>query len=234
MRLDKFVCLNVNVTRSLASNYIKKNEILVNGKRVTKKDYKIDEKKDVISINGKVIEYKEYVYYMLNKPRGYVSAVKDNIDKTVIQLIDTNYDIFPVGRLDKDTEGLLILTNDGMLSHNLTSPINNVYKKYYVECDKDLSIEDMEAFKNGIEITDADGNLFVTKEAKIEKVDILKYNVWICEGKYHQVKKMFLYFNSEVTYLKRLAFGNLNLDANLKIGEYRELSEDELLILKEY
>lgn len=233
MRIDKFLSNSINVSRSEISIFLKKNEILVNDKRVLKKDYKIDEDKDIIKVNGEIIEYKEFVYYMLNKPKDYVSAVKDNLDKTVVDLINTKYEIFPIGRLDKDTEGLLILTNNGSLSHHLTNPNHHVIKKYLVLSDSDLSASELKEFKNGIYINDKDGIKFETKKCNIEKIDKLMYHVYIEEGKFHQVKRMFAYFGKKVLYLKRLQMGSIVLDENLKTGEYRELTREEIILLKE-
>lgn len=233
MRLDKYLSNSLSVPRAQISVFLKKNEVCVNGKRVTKKDFKINEDKDVITLNNERIEYKEFVYYMLNKPSGYVSAVKDNIDKTVVEIIDTRYDIFPIGRLDKDTEGLLLLTNNGSLAHHLTNPNHHVVKKYLVKVDGIMSNEEMNEFENGIEIKDGDNNLFMTKKCHIEKIEDYIYHVSIEEGKFHQVKRMFAYFDKNVLYLKRLSMGSIVLDDNLKIGEYRELSEEEIIILKE-
>ena len=233
MRLDKYLSNSLAVSRAQINVFIKKNEVCVNGVRVNKKDFKINEDKDIISVNGEKIEYKEFVYYMLNKPGGYVSAVKDNFDKTVVELIDTRYDIFPIGRLDKDTEGLLLLTNNGSLAHHLTNPNHHVSKKYFVEIDFEMSDSEMEEFQNGIEIKDGDNELFITKKCLIEKISPVTYNVTIEEGKFHQVKRMFGYFNKNVTYLKRLSMGIIELDKNLKLGEYRELSNDEIIKLKE-
>ena len=233
MRLDKFISNSLNVTRAQISNFLKKNEVCVNGKKVIKKDYKINEDKDIISVNGENIEYKEFVYYMLNKPSGYVSAVKDNIDKTVVQLIDTNYDIFPIGRLDKDTEGLLILTNNGSLAHHLTNPNHHVVKKYFVRVDKEMKDNELEEFKSGIEIKDGDNNLFITKKCNIEKLSEYEYNVYIEEGKFHQVKRMFAFFDINVTYLKRMSMGSISLDESLELGQYRELTNEEVISLKE-
>lgn len=233
MRLDKYISNSLLVPRSQINVFLKKNEVCVNGKRVNKKDFKIDEDKDIITVNNKKIEYKEFVYYMLNKPAGYVSAVKDNLDKTVVEIIDTHYDIFPIGRLDKDTEGLLILTNNGSLAHHLTNPNNHVPKKYYVEVDGEMSELELNELMNGIEIKDGDNNLFITKKCLIEKIEKFIYHVTIEEGKFHQVKRMFAYFNKNVTYLKRLSMGDIILDDTLKIGEYRELTSEEIIILKE-
>lgn len=233
MRLDKYISNSLLVPRSQINIFLKKNEVCVNGKKVNKKDFKIDEDKDIITVNNEKIEYKEFVYYMLNKPAGYVSAVKDNLDKTVVEIIDTHYDIFPIGRLDKDTEGLLILTNNGSLAHHLTNPNHHVPKKYEAIIDGEMNEIELNEFMNGIEIKDGDNNLFITKKCLIEKIDKYIYHVIIEEGKFHQVKRMFAYFNKNVTYLKRLSMGDIVLDENLEIGEYRELSNEEVIILKE-
>ena len=168
----------------------------------------------------------------MNKPKGVVSARVDNIDKTVVDLIDTDYIISPVGRLDKDTTGVLLLTNDGTLIHALTSPQNNIVKQYYVESDKELDDEEMFLFSNGIEIRDGNDILFNTKPAKIEKKDKFHYIVSISEGKFHQVKRMFKYFNANVMELKRLSFGPIKLNDALEEGKYRELTDSELKLLK--
>ena len=232
MRLDKFLSHSLRMSRNDVLTIIKEKRVAVNDTIIRKKDYKIDEINDAIKVDSKLIKYKPFVYYMLNKPKGYVSARIDNIDKTVVELIDTDYKISPIGRLDKDTTGLLLLTNDGSLIHDLISPVNNVKKKYVVECDKELEENEMFLFENGIEILDGDGVLFRTKPASIKKIDSYKYEVEIEEGKFHQVKRMFKYFNSNVLELNRICFASIKLDSNLKIGEYRELTEYEITKLK--
>ena len=231
MRLDKYLSNAKIITRSNVTKFLKDNEVLVNGIRISKKDYKIDENNDIIKVNGEVIEYNEFVYFLLNKPSGVVSAVKDNLDKTVVDMIDTEYYIFPVGRLDKDTEGLIILTNDGALAHALTMPQNHVIKKYYALVDKLLDDHEIQEFKNGIKIKDGDGDYYTTKKADIERSGD-GYIVSISEGKYHQVKRMFEHFGSKVTYLKRIAFKNIVLDDKLRIGKYRKLEKEEINDLK--
>ncbi|MBP5408222.1 MAG: rRNA pseudouridine synthase [Bacilli bacterium] len=234
MRLDKYLSYALNITRSEVNPFIKKNEILVNGKRIIKKDFKIDEDKDEIVVNGNKITYKKFVYYMLNKPAGLVCSTKGYSNNTIYDLFeDSKYELSSIGRLDKDTEGLLIITNDGALNHFLTSPSNHIDKVYYVEVDKDLNEDEMKEFENGIIIRDGSEEEFKTEKAKIEKIDNLKYHVCIHEGKFHQIKRMFAYFNVEVRYLKRISFGDIKLDDKLEIGKYRELNDEELFKLKE-
>lgn len=234
MRLDKYLSYALNITRSEIGIFIKKNEILVNDIKVIKKDYKIDEDKDKVVVNGTLITYKKFVYYMFNKPSGYVCSQKGFGNSTIYEFFKaTKYDLSSIGRLDKDTEGLLIITNDGALNHFLTSPSNHIDKKYYVEIDDDLNSAELKEFEEGIIINDGDNIPFKTDKAKIEKIDANKYLVTIHEGKFHQIKRMFAYFKKEVTYLKRVSFGKIELDDNLKLGEYRELNADELELLKE-
>ena len=233
MRLDRFLSNSLRITRSEACAIIKEKRIKVNSEIIKKKDYKIDEVKDTVEMDGKKVEYRCFIYYMLNKPKGVVSARVDNIDKTVVELIDTDYKISPVGRLDKDTTGLLILTNDGSLIHTLTSPLNDIKKRYIAEVDRDLSEEEMFIFENGIEIKDGNDQIFRTRRASIKKLRDYVYEVELSEGKFHQVKRMFLYFHSSVINLKRISFASLNLDIKLKEGEYRELTDNELVKLKQ-
>lgn len=232
MRIDKYLS-NMGIgSRKEVKEYIKRGYVIVNGNPVTKATTHIDEVKDVVKFKDEDIEYKQYIYLMMNKPQGVVSATKD-IGDTVIDLIDKKYhgkDIFPAGRLDKNTEGFILLTNDGKLAHNLLSPRKKVYKKYYAIVEKPLKKEDIEIFENGVFL---EGEDYLTMPARLEIIDENSANVYIQEGKYHQVKRMFNACDNEVTYLKRISFGNLELDENLELGEYRELTEEELIILEE-
>lgn len=232
MRLDRFLSNSLKLTRAEIPSILKQGRVLVNGERIKKKDFKIDENKDDIVFDGKKVEYREFIYFMMNKPQNVVCARVDNLDKTVVEMIDTDYKISPIGRLDKDTTGLLLLTNNGSLIHALTNPINHVDKTYYCKVDNDLTDEEMFLFENGIEIKDGDGEFYFTKKATIKRIKYLEYQVTINEGKFHQVKRMFKYFNSEVLELKRLSIGPIALDENLKLGEYRELNDKEINILK--
>lgn len=232
LRLDKFLC-DVKVgSRSQVKEYLKKGMVKVNGEVVKRPEFKVDEKKDGISFQGKEILYKRYVYYMLNKPKGVVSATRDAMCRTVTELLkDTGYDdLFPVGRLDKDTEGLLLMTNDGNLAHNLLSPKKHVEKKYYVELERTLGEEDRKALETGVDI----GEERLTLPAKVEQITETSIYLIITEGKYHQVKRMMQAVENEVVYLKRVAMGGIFLDENLPQGAYRELTEDEMGIIVSY
>ena len=233
MRLDNFLNKALSVSRSEASKIIKDKKIIVNEKIVTKKDTYIDEQKDIIKYNGEIITYKEFIYIMLNKPKGYLSATKDGKEKTVIDLIDIKRDIFPVGRLDKDTEGLLLLTNNGKYAHYLTSPNHHVEKKYYVELEKDIKPEDIILFCEGLEIRDGKDELYMTKPAKLDVITNNSCYVYITEGKFHQIKRMFEKLDNKVTYLKRVKFGEIKLDETLDLGQYRELTEEEIKLFKQ-
>ena len=233
MRLDNFLNKALNVSRSEASKIIKSKQITINDKIVIKKDTFIDEQKDVIKYKNEIIEYKEFVYIMLNKPKGYLSATKDLKDKTVIDLIDIKREIFPVGRLDKDTEGLMLLTNNGKYAHYLTSPNHHVIKKYYVEVEKEILEEEIKLFCNGLEIKDGKDELYITKNANLELITSKSCYVYISEGKFHQIKRMFEKINNKVLYLKRVKFGDIELDPSLQLGEYRELTEEEIILFKQ-
>lgn len=233
MRLDNYLNKALSISRSEASKIIKQKQIKVNEQIVTKKDLYIDEQKDVIKYKEEILSYKKFIYIMLNKPKGYICATKDTKDKTVIELINTNREIFPVGRLDKDTEGLLLLTNNGKNAHILTSPNHHVEKKYYVETLNDISDEDIERFCNGLEIRDGKDELYITKQAKLEKITNKSCNVIITEGKFHQIKRMFEKLDNKVLYLKRIQFGDIKLDPKLNLGQYRELTAEEIKLFKQ-
>lgn len=233
MRLDNFLTKALSISRSEAVKIIKNKQITVNEKIAIKKDTFIDEQKDVVKYNNQIIEYKEFIYIMLNKPKGYLSATKDLKDKTVIDLIDIKREIFPVGRLDKDTEGLMLLTNNGKYAHYLTSPNHHVIKKYYVEVEKEIQDEEIKLFCNGLEIRDGKDELYITKEAKLELITNKTCYVYISEGKFHQIKRMFEKINNKVLYLKRVKFGEIELDPKLQLGEYRELTEEEIILFKQ-
>lgn len=228
MRLDKLLCeLNIG-SRSEVKKLITKGLIKVDNIIIKSADYKVSENESVITYKDKDYHYQKYNYFMMNKPSGIVSATKDNFDKTVIDLFNEltfneyKNEYFPVGRLDKDTVGLLLITNDGELSHKLLSPKNNINKTYYVETKNNISLNDIDTILNGIEFKDF--------TAKVNSIDLLsdnKCNITISEGKYHEVKRIFIATNNEVTYLKRIKFGPLVLDENLSEGNIRKLNERE-------
>ena len=253
IRLDKYLADAGIGTRSQIKAYIRKGLVSVNFDNNVKPEQKVTTNKDIISFNNKVIEFSEYEYYILNKPAGYVSAKKDNLYPTVISLIDSNRkDLFPVGRLDKDTEGLLLITNDGDLSHRLLSPRHHVDKIYYAVLDSPVTDHEIELFASGIVIGDDD--LDTTMPAKLEILsDPLEfvssyYNkileqfsentdnqcgyvmITINEGKYHQIKRMFQSVNRKVLYLRRLSMGNMTLPPDLAPGEYRLLDNSSIAL----
>ncbi|HOE06249.1 MAG TPA: 16S rRNA pseudouridine(516) synthase [Bacilli bacterium] len=234
MRLDKYVSQGLGITRSQARQLIRAKEITVEFKKHLHSDDAIDEIKDIVYYKGRKLDYLKYVYIMLNKPRGVLSATIDKKDPTVVDLIKEyqKYDLAMIGRLDKDTEGLFLLTNDGALVHRLTAPNKNVFKKYYVEVNGKWTAEDVIKFQEGLEILDGKKNIFLTKPAKLEIISDFKAYVSISEGKYHQIKKMCLKVGKEVTYLKRIAIGKLQLDEKLPVGGYRLLTDEEIEILK--
>lgn len=226
LRLDKLLCeMNIG-TRSQVKTILKQGLVKVNGETVTKPEYKVDEKNAQITYKGENVYYEKYVYYMLHKPAGVVSATQDNTCKTVTELLkDTGYkDLFPVGRLDKDTEGLLLLTNDGELAHNLLSPKKHVRKVYYAELAHELSESDIKQLEEGVDI----GEEKRTFPAKVELLSAKHIHLTITEGKFHQVKRMLQAVENEVLYLKRVAMGNLVLDEALAKGQYRKLTEEEI------
>jgi len=229
MRLDKFLSEMATESRSELKKMIKKGLVKVNGETIKDPSVYIDENNDEVSLNGKVIDYKKFVYYMLNKPQGVVSATKDNLHKTVIDLLsdeDRKKGIFPVGRLDIDTEGLLILTNDGDFSHNLLAPNKHVSKKYYAKVEGKLVSDAVKRCMDGIDIgTEEEPEVCKSAELVIlsEEEKLTEIYLTISEGKFHQVKRMIKKLGGEVVYLKRLSMGEYELDDNLKLGEYKIL-----------
>ena len=219
MRLDKFLSTSGIGTRSEVKKCIKKGIVKVNNEIIKDDGYNIDENLDRVIFNNQEVTYQKYHYYMLNKPAGYVTSTKDK-EVTVMSLIKES----PVGRLDKDTEGLLIIADDGELIHELTSPKKHIPKTYYVETLESITNNDVKMLEEGVTLDD--GYQTLPSEI-IQKNDRIIY-LTIYEGKYHQVKRMLEAINNKVTYLKRVKMNNLELDENLKKGEYRKLSNDEL------
>ena len=217
-------------TRSEVKIYLKKGFVTVDGTIQKSPDYKINPDTHEISFQGKVLNYQEFYYYMLHKPAGVITATEDKAHETVMSLLGGNArkDLFPVGRLDKDTEGLLLITNDGELSHALLSPRKHVPKTYFVEVPKKLDLGQIEALEQGLDIGDDKKTL----PAKVEILDDTHIHLTICEGRYHQVKRMLKAVGSEVLYLKRVSFGTLTLDDTLEKGNYRALTEEEITALR--
>ncbi|MBQ8923261.1 MAG: rRNA pseudouridine synthase [Lachnospiraceae bacterium] len=252
IRLDKFLADAGAGTRSAVKALVRQGRVTINDKFVKKSDIKVDTDRDIICLDGKELTYNEYEYFMLNKPKGVVSATTDAKDKTVVELITEHKrrDIFPIGRLDKDTEGLLILSNDGKLANALLAPNRHVDKRYFAIIDGIVSEDTVNAFNEGIDIGDdkptLPARLIIRKsdtekdsktEDNIDKIKILhgisEIEIIITEGRYHQIKRMFEAVGMKVTYLKRLSMGNIKLDEGLKPGEYRRLTEEEINLLKD-
>ena len=232
MRLDKYLVACAVGSRTEVKNFLKAGRVMVNGKKEKSAKLQINEEIDEICFDGQKLEYEEFVYYMMNKPQGVISATEDPKHKTVLDLLDDlarSKEVFPVGRLDIDTHGLLLLTNDGQLAHALLSPKRHVDKTYLARVDGIMTDEDIETFAQGIPLKD-----FTCQPAKLELVSIDReknqslVRVTIAEGKFHQVKRMVAYCGKEVVDLQRLTMGTLILDENLKRGEWRRLTKEEL------
>lgn len=235
IRLDKFLADAGIGTRSEVKNYIKKGFVTINNSTAKKPDTKVDTENDIVTFQNETIQLAQFEYYMLNKPAGYVSATKDNTAPTVLSLIESNRkDLFPVGRLDKDTEGLLLITNDGALSHRLLSPKHHVDKTYYAIVEGIVTKDDIAAFENGLKIGDEDLDVAMPAKLSLLKIEQEQShtNVTIQEGKFHQVKRMFQAVGKKVVYLQRIEFGPIALPENLALGAHRCLTEEELELLR--
>lgn len=228
IRIDKYLCDMSIGSRSELKEYIRKKLITVDGVVVTDPGMKISED-SAVTFKGEPLQYKQFRYYMLNKPQGVVSATKDNIDTTVMDLLKgvNTRDMFPVGRLDKDTEGLLIITNDGELSHRLLSPRSHVDKCYLVQLMHSITADDIKSLSKGVDI----GDDTLTLPAKVEAIAADRIYLTITEGRYHQVKRMLEAVGNKVVFLKRVSFGPLELDSDLAPGQYRELDDSEIIML---
>lgn len=232
MRLDKYLTYALSLSRNDSRKLIKSKRITVNDKEVYKNDLYLN-KGDYVKLDGEIIVYKEFIYLMMNKPSGYVCANADNLHKTVFELINgyEKYNLFTVGRLDIDTTGLLLITNNGSFAHKLTSPKYECEKKYYVETDVDFEKEDIDKMLSGLLLYEEKDKPFISKPAKLEIIEHNKGYITITEGKYHQVKKLCKACGKTVVVLKRVSMGDLKLDESLSLGSYRELTEEELAIL---
>lgn len=233
MRLDKYLADMGVGSRSEVKILIRKGAVTLQGVPCKKPEEQVPEGSEVC-VHGTPVSYVTMEYYMLHKPAGVLSATSDKKAETVVDLISSKKrkDLFPVGRLDKDTEGLLLITNDGELAHRLLSPKKHVGKRYYARLDGELTLEKKETLEKGIQLEEE----FVTMPAQVEILTAGVYEseveIVIYEGKFHQVKRMFEAVGLTVTYLKRLSMGNLVLDEKLEKGEYRTLTEEELTLLK--
>lgn len=221
MRLDKYLALSGFGTRSEVKKLIKSGVVTVNG-IVRNANYHVD---GDVCVNGELVKYEKFYYFMMNKPKGYITAKSDSTHPFLGSLVNENISF--VGRLDKDTEGLLFLTNDGALLHKLTNPKYNVPKTYLVKLSNTFKLEYRDVLEKGLEMKKT-----TFLPAKVSILSNTLIELTITEGKYHQVKRMMDYFNLEVLSLKRVSFGGINLDETLKSGEYRPLSFEEIIILK--
>lgn len=233
-RLDKILASQGTLSRRDVKEIVKKGRISINGIVTKKSDVKIDIGKDAVTLDGELLSLKKHIYIMLNKPQGVVSASESDTDKTVVDLVPDELfrkGLFPAGRLDKDTTGFVLLTDDGEFAHRILSPKNHIFKTYLATLEHSLTQNDIEMFEKGITL--ADGTTL--KEAKVEVIkdgEQPLVQIMICEGKYHQVKRMFAAAGNKVIALHRSKMGNLELDSALNPGECREITPDELDLLE--
>ena len=233
MRIDKLLSNSGYGSRKEVKQLLKSGSVFCNDSKITDAKKHVDPAKDLITVNGEEVVYKEYIYLLMNKPAGYISATEDDRLKTVLDLLEPEDAIkkpFPVGRLDRDTEGLLVLTNDGQLAHEVLAPKKHVPKTYYAVIQGNVTEEDIEQFANGVTLDDGyitkPGKLMILSSGPRSEIEVI-----ITEGKYHQVKRMFEAVGKRVVYLKRIKMGELELDKELEIGEYREMTEEEITLL---
>ena len=229
MRLDKYLAQSRAGSRNEVKEHIRKGRVAVNGAVIKDPGAKV-EGTDEVLLDGRPVIYSEHVYYMLNKPAGVVSATEDPLERTVIDLFpeELRKGLFPVGRLDKDSVGLLIITDDGALAHSLMSPKKHVDKRYFIRTDEPLDLSDADAFSAGITL--GDGTVLAPATLEISENDKTEAVVAISEGKYHQVKRMIASRGKKVVYLKRISIGNLTLDPDLPEGSFRPLSVEDIRI----
>jgi 16S rRNA pseudouridine516 synthase len=234
MRIDKLLSNRGYGSRKEVKSLLKTGAVKVNEKTIKDGKQHINTDEDIVTVYGEEVHYKEFIYLMMNKPQGVISATEDNMHETVIDLLeeeDQLYEPFPVGRLDIDTVGLLIITNDGKLSHQLLSPKKHVPKTYFAKIEGEVTEEDIEQFAKGVTLDDdyetKPGELVILESGSTSEIELT-----ISEGKFHQVKRMFKAVGKRVTFLQRISMGSLALDETLELGEYRELTEEELEKLK--
>ena len=230
-RIDKIISSQTNYSRKDVKNLIKENRVIVNGNIITKSDIKVNPEIDKIEIDNQVLKIKRHIYLMLNKPKGYISATEDRTMQTVLDLVPNEYlhrDLFPAGRLDKDTTGLMIITDDGEFAHNILSPKKHINKTYNVTIDIPMTVEMVESFRKGINLIDGE-----CKSAILEITDKYTGIVTLTEGRYHQIKRMFGCFGATVLELQRIKMGNFKLPDDLKLGECREFTLEELKQVRE-
>ena len=225
-RLDKVISNQIGYSRKEVKDLVKQKRITINGDIALKSDVKVDVLVDKIFVDGEEISFKKFVYLMLNKPKGYVSATEDKNMPTVLELVPDEYlhrDLFPAGRLDRDTTGLMLITDDGEFAHNILSPKKHVKKTYNVTIDIPMTEEMVIGFKNGVNLIDGE-----CKEAELTITGEYTGVVVLTEGRYHQIKRMFGCFGAKVVELERIKMGNFTLPSDLKQGDVREFTKEEL------
>ena len=230
-RLDKVICSQTNYSRRDIKELVRKKKVFINEEIVLKSDIKVDSSRDIITVDNKILTIKKNIYLMLNKPKGYISATDDKRFPTVLELVPKEYlhrNLFPAGRLDKDTTGLMIITDDGVFAHNILSPQKHVSKTYKVTIDIPVTNQMVEEFKKGILLNDG-----VCKTSTLEITGTYTAVVTLTEGRYHQIKRMFGCFGAKVIELQRIKIGNFYLPNDLNIGECREFTEQELIKIQE-
>lgn len=234
MRLDKFLSVTGKATRTEAKKAIRARSVSVNGVAAISADMHINPEIDEIRFLGEIIVYRKYTYIMINKPQGVVSATEDGRDKTVLDLLPPNIKkdkLFPCGRLDKDTLGLVIITDDGELAHELLSPRSHVSKMYKFEAAEPISQESLHILENGVSLADG----YITKPARVVLDEGSGSGIIVLtEGKYHQIKRMLGAINNKIVFLERISFGPVILDTALSRGEWRYLTEEEIKLLREH
>ncbi len=229
MRLDKMLSECGIASRKETARAVREGQVTVNGAVAKKQDLQVDPNADSVVFCGRPVRYRRYVYLMLNKPEGYVSATEDGRDPVVTELVPEEYrrmEIFPCGRLDKSTLGLMLLTNDGPLSHRLLSPRHHVEKSYFFHVKFPLSKEDITALESGVDIGG-----YLTKPSRVTLTGEREGHITLTEGKYHQIKLMMQAVHNQITHLERVTFGPLSLDPALARGEWRELTDEEITAL---
>ena len=232
-RLDKIIASQGQYSRSEVKKLVKGGRVTIDGSVVKNSDIKADPNKNIIAVDGKVLHYKKHIYIMLNKPQGVVSATDDRDHKTVIDLVPKELmrdGLFPAGRLDGDTVGFVLITDDGDFAHEILSPKNHIMKTYHATLERPVTEEDIRAFREGIKLKD--GTLCLEAEVKALDSNTPMAEIKICEGKYHQVKRMFAALGNRVVFLKRVKMGELSLDESLEEGQCREITPDELILIK--
>lgn len=229
-RIDKIIAAQTEYSRKDVKKLILQKRVRVNNELISKSEEKVNENTDIITIDGQTINIQQFVYLILNKPKGYISATEDKTQQTVLDLIDEKYkhrQLFPAGRLDKDTTGMMIITDDGQFAHNILAPKKHISKTYEVEIDIPVTQEMKKGFENGVELNDG-----ICKTANLEITGEYTAIVVLTEGRYHQIKRMFGCFEAKVVNLNRIAMGGLKLPSDLNFGESRELSKQEIELLQ--